>query len=298
MLSILFFCTIIFLSNNDTWRWFRLRNIFSQNIKQIFESWIADVKKANIYSTKPISLIIPAKLIVFAWDYATYQTHELKTRFNSINFNTTIESIFLNKLAQITLAMHFGFLDDAIIAGKTFVGVDPSSKDERYFVDMLMYDNGKPVKITGTKKFIYPTVDKYPTSGQLFVYIDATRILSGDNIISRIAIQNNAIKATILGYVTKSDIKSHQNQSFLLDYSNKYSSFVGLNVTKPIDSLTFVHKQSIVPDYMKDLICYDNIEEKLSDIITQLKSNVDNTTIQTINYKDLFDPIINDLNKH
>ena len=102
----------------------------------IVDSWIRDIKQKNINGVVPISLFIPSKLIVFAWTYANYQTYELKNRLGAtIKFMECLESIFVNKLAQIALAMYYGYSDDDILKGNSFVGLDYTSKDERFFVD-------------------------------------------------------------------------------------------------------------------------------------------------------------------
>lgn len=270
-----------------------MANIFENRTAHVFERWVEDIKQKNVNGTKPISLIVPAKLIVFAWAYASYQTHELKNRFGSINFVECLEDVFLNKIAQITLALYFGFNDDEILDGKTFVHLDPSSKDERIAIDMYLFNGNKPIKVSGTKRFLYPTVDKYPDYGQLFVYIDATRLVSAQRAISRINIQNATLKATIIGYVNKSDVRAHQEQALLLKYSNRYSAFKGFDVLKPISDLTYKPKQFQVPKFVEELKCHDNMERKMSEILTYIKNNTEIKPIVQINYEKLFAGIIN-----
>ena len=270
-----------------------MSSIFENRTAQVFERWVNDIKLKNVNNIKPISLIIPAKLIVFAWAYASYQTHELKNRFGSINFVECLEDVFLNKIAQITLALHYGYSDDDILDGKSFVHLDPSAKDERVLIDMHMYHGNKPISISGTKRFVYPTVDKYPNYGQLFVYIDASRLVSSQRAITRINIQNATLKSTIIGYATKSDIRTNQEQALLLKYSNKYSAFKGFDILKPISDLTHPNKQYAVPKYVEEIKCYENMERKMNEILTYIKNNTEIKPIVQIDYEKLFSGIIN-----
>lgn len=268
-------------------------SIFENRTAQVFERWVNDIKQKNINGVKPISLIIPAKLIVFAWSYASYQTHELKNRFGSINFVECLEDVFLNKIAQITLALHYGYSDDDILNGKSFVHLDPSAKDERVLIDMHMYNGNKPISVSGTKRFVYPSVERYPSYGQLFVYIDASRLVSAQRAITRINIQNATLKATIIGYASKSDIRTNQEQALLLKYSNKYSAFKGFNILKPISDLTYQNKQYAVPKYVEEIKCHDSMERKMNEILAYIKNNTEIKPIVQIDYEKLFFDILN-----
>ena len=283
-------CTII---NTVTQERCFMANIFENRTAHVFERWVEDIKKKNVNETIPVSLIVPAKLIVFAWTYASYQTHELKNRFGSINFVECLEDVFLNKIAQITLALYFGYNDDDILDGKTFVHLDPSAKDERIFIDMYLFQENKPIRVSGTKRFIYPTVEKNPTYGQLFVYIDASRLVSTQRALSRINIQNATLKSTIVGYATKGEIKTNQEQALLLKYSNKYSAFKGFETLKSINNLSYQEKRYGVPKYVEELKCHDNMECKMSEILTYIKNNTEMKPIVQIDYAKLFDGIIN-----
>ncbi len=270
-----------------------MSNLFENRAARVFERWVDDIKLKNINGVKPISMIIPAKLIVFAWSYASYQTHELKSRFGAINFVESLEKIFLNKLAQITLALYYGYSDDDILDGKSFVHLDPSTKDERVIVDMYMFHGNKPISVSGTKRFVYPTVDRHPMHGQLFVYIDASRFVSSQRAISRINIHNATIKATIIGYASKSDIKIYQEQALLLKYSNKYSAFKGFENLKSINDLSYQERLFVVPQYVQELKCHENIEQKINEILNYIKNNTEIKSIVQIDYEKLFSGVLN-----
>lgn len=270
---------------------FELGNIFNTRPETVHESWIKDIKKKNLNKTEPINIMIPAKLIVFAWSYSTYQTHELKSRYGNINFVTCLEQVFMNKLAEIALALYFGYHDGDILDGNSFVRLDPSSSDERYVSTLQLYSGNKPISVSGAKKFLYPTIDKYPAFGQCFVYIDAARYRCGNEVLSRINIQNNSIKATIIGFASKTDLKANQEQNLLLEYSNKHSAFTGFELLKNVNLLIHNHKRYSVPKYVEELQCCD-LDEKLNTIITYIKNNTDSKPISYIDYASLFDPII------
>lgn len=267
-------------------------NIFENHTKNVFDSWVIDIKQTNKNGVSPISIYVSAKLIVFAWAYATYQTYDLKNRIGNINFTNCIESIFVNKISQIAFALYSGYSDDDIMLGKSFVDPNPESKDERYFINMYLYSGNKPLLISGTKKYNYPTVKKIPTEGQLIIYVDANRYTYNKSYISRLNIQNNGIKVTLLGYANKTDIRLNQDQKKLLEYSTTRSAYTGLSIVKDISSIDFVKKQFNPPDFSKELICCSDIDKKLNDIINYIKSVNDNKPIIKINYSELFDPII------
>lgn len=269
-------------------------DIFANHIKNVFDNWTTDIREQNVNGVKPISLYIPAKLIVFAWSYATYQTYDLKNRLGNLNFVTSLESIFINKIAQIAYALYCGYSDDDILTGKSFVDPNPESKDERFFVDTLLYNGNKPVVISGTKKFNYPFVKKNPNEGQLFIYVDAARYTYNKSYISRLNIQNNSLKVTLLGFANKTDIRLNQDQKKLLDYSNIYSAFTGFSILKSVDNVTYVKKQYVVPKFVNELICCGEIDKKLTDIVNYIKSVNDNKPIVKVNYSALFDPILNE----
>ena len=210
----------------------------------------------------------------------------------NINFVNCLESIFVNKVAQIAFALYNGYSDDDILDGQSFVDLSPEAKDERDFIEMNLHMGHKHILISGTKRFNYPTVKKNPTEGQLIVYVDANRYTYNKSYISRLNIQNNSLKVTILGYVTKTDIKLNQDQNKLLDYSTVKSAYIGLSLAKDFTSLSFYRDWCDVPEYVKELKCYSNIDQKLQDIINYLKSVNDNKPIVKIDYSALFDPII------
>ena len=267
-------------------------SIYNNHPEQVFDSWVSDIKKKNEYGVLPINVVVSARLIVFAWAYASYQTYELKNRFGNINFVSCLEQVFLNKIAQIALALHCGYKENDILSGNSFVHLDPSSHDERYNSNIKLLSGNKPIVISGTKKFLYPTVDRFPSYGQLFVYIDAARYRSGKEIISRITIKNNELKATILGYGMKTDIRTHQSQNKLLEYSNKHSAFTGFENLRNINDLTYPRQHFTVPKYVEEIKNSEQIESKLLDIVTYIKNNTDSKPIVQIDYPLLFDPII------
>jgi hypothetical protein len=265
--------------------------LFNNKSESISDSWIKDIKKTNVHQNPPISIMLPAKLIIFAWAYATYQTHELKNRFGNINFVECLEQIFLNKMAELTIALHMGYHDGDILSGQSFVRLDPSSFDERYNILLPALMKGKSVSVTGVKKFTYPTIERNPGTSHVFVYIDATRFRSGTQTISRINIQNGC-KATIIGYGSRTDLKTHQNQSMLASYSNKYSAFVGFDVLKPINEIDFSKRMFAVPKYVSEIACCDNMDTKINEIVTYLKNISDVKPIVQLDYAAIFDPII------
>jgi hypothetical protein len=269
-----------------------MANIFDAGTK-IVESWINDIKQKNINGVVPQSIFVPSKLIVFAWTYATYQTYELKNRLgSSIKFIECLESIFVNKLAQIALAIYYGYNDDDILKGKTFVSLDYSSKDERFFVDMQAYAHNKLINVSGTKKFAYPIANKHPNDGQLIIYIDGVRLVAQNRSIARLNIKDGMIKATILGYATKTDLKLNQDQSKFMGYSNMHTAFTGFDILKSVDDVTVTKKQYQVPEYVTELVCYDNIEQKLENIMNSIKASTETKPIVKIDYKSLFDGFI------
>ena len=269
-----------------------MSDIFANHVKDVFDNWVFDIKEKNVNGFKPVSLYVSAKLIIFAWLYATYQTHDLKNRLGNINFVTCLESIFLNKIAQIAFALYNGYSDDEILSGHSCIDPHPEGKDERDFADMYIHSGHKSIIISGTKRFNYPTVKKNPTEGQLIVYIDANRYIYNKSYISRINIQNNSLKVTILGYVTKTDIRFNQDQKKLLDYSTVKTAYTGLSLAKDFTKLEFYRSEFTQPEYAKELACCTNIDKKLQDIISYLKSVNDNKPIVKVDYAALFDPIL------
>jgi hypothetical protein len=269
-----------------------MSDIFANHVKNVFDNWVIDIKEKNVNGFKPVSLYVSAKLIVFAWAYATYQTHDLKNRLGNINFVNCLESIFVNKIAQIAFALYHGYSDDDILDGNSFVNLFPEARDERDCVEMNLHNGHKPVVISGTKRFNYPTVKKNQIEGQLIVYVDANRYIYNKSYISRLNIQNNSLKVTILGYVTKTDIRLNQDQKKLLDYSTIKSAYTGLSLAKDFTTLSFYRDSCDVPEYVKELKCCTTIDKKLLDIVNYLKSVNDNKPIVKIDYSALFDPII------
>ena len=268
-----------------------MERVFNTRPEIVYESWVKDIKKKNLNKTEPINIMIPAKLIIFAWSYATYQTHELKSRYGNINFITCLEQVFINKLSEIALALHFGYHDEDILTGNSFVRLDPSSSDERYTSTVQFYNGNKPISVSGTKKFLYPTIDKYPSFGQCFIYIDAVRYRCGNEIVSRLNIQNNSIKATIIGFASKTDLRANQEQNLLLEYSKTHSAFTGFEILRNIDALTHNNKRYSIPKYVDELKCCD-LDDKLNTIVSHIKNNTDSKPISYIDYSLLFDPII------
>ena len=269
-----------------------MSTIYDSHPEKIFTSWMQSIKKKNEYQTTPISIQVSAKLIIFAWSYATYQAHELKNRLGNINIVETTEQIFVNKLAQIGMALYCGFTDDDIFQGKSFVHLDPSSNDERYAINMTAYMNGKPITISGTKKFLYPIVNKHTASGQIFIYVDAVRMKSLQRTITKLNIINGNVKVTILGYATKTDIKQNQSQDMLLEYSNRHSTFVGLNLIRPIEKFAYASKPFPIPKYVEELQCYPDVEQKIKNNTTYINNAVETKPMTQIDYSALFDPII------
>ena len=269
-----------------------MSTIYDAHPEAIFTSWMKQIKKKNEYQSTPISIQVSAKLIVFAWTYATYQAHELKDRLGNINIVDTTEQVFINKLAQIAIALNQGFTDDDILQGKTFVHLDPSSNDERYVINMSGYVKSKELSISGTKKFLYPVVPKNINNGHVFVYVDAVRMKSMHKTITRLNIVNGTIKVTLLGYATKTDIKQNLDQEMMLEYSNRYSAFAGLNLVRPIQDVVYAARQYNVPKYVEELQCYDDINSKIDNIVNYIKNATDVSPIIQIDYKALFDPII------
>ena len=269
-----------------------MSTIFDSHPENVFNTWMKYIKKKNEYSAAPISIMISAKLIVFAWTYATYQAHELKDRLGNLNIVETTESIFINKLAQIAYAVYNNYSDEDILTGKSCVHLDPSSLDERYNVNMNVYAKGKPLVLSGTKKFLFPIVPKNCSSGYFFVYIDAVRLHSTQKTITRLNIANGHIKVTLLGYATKTDIKQNQEQEMMLEYSNKLTAFTGFHLIRPTQEVTYIPRTFNVPKYVEELQCYENIESKLETIIQYIKNSHNIQPITQINYAALFDDVL------
>jgi hypothetical protein len=115
---------------------------------------------------------------------------------------------------------------------------------------------------------------------------------SAQKTITRLNIVNGSIKVTLLGYATKTDIRQNMNQEMMLEYSNRYSAFSGLNLVRPIDDVVYAARQYNVPKYVEELQCYDNINQKIDSIINYIKNATDVSPIVQIDYKALFDPIL------
>lgn len=266
-----------------------MSNIFETNTSNIMNSWMRDIRLKNINNVQPISFFVSAKLIIFAWTYATYQTNELKNRLgSSVKFFDAVESIFCNKLAQIAMALYLGFTDDDIFDGKTFITLDPSSKDERFACADQLYYNDRLLTVSGTKKYLYPTIKKYTNDSQLFVYIDAVRYVSDSTPLPRLNIKDNFIKVTLIGCANKFDLRDNQDQSKFLGYSKSHTSFTGLNILKPVEGITFGTRQYIVPQYVKEIKCSNDLKIKLDNIIETIKSYSEVKPIQKIDYHKLF----------
>lgn len=256
-------------------------------------SWMHDIRLKNVNNVQPISFFVSAKLIIFAWTYATYQTSELKNRLgSSVKFFDTVEAIFCNKLAQIALAIYMGFTDDDIFDGKTFVTLDPSSKDERFSCSDQLYYNERLLTVSGTKKYLYPTIKKYTNDAQLFVYIDAVRYISDSTPLPRLNIKDNFIKVTLLGCANKFDLRDYQDQSKFLGYSKSHTSFVGLTILKPVENITYSNRHYIVPQYVKEIKCSNDLEAKLNSIVDTIKSYSEVKPIQKLDYHKLFNGMI------
>ena len=95
----------------------------------VFATWKNDICNLNHRQTKFVSVNIPARLIVFAWEYAKLQASELKQRIgNSINYFSCVENIFVNKLAELGYVLYIGFSKEDILHGQSPVKLNYKGK--------------------------------------------------------------------------------------------------------------------------------------------------------------------------
>lgn len=270
-------------------------NIYETLSKSVFDSWISDIRKSSLSLVKG-SIIIPEKLIVFAWKYASIQTYELKDRFGgSIHFINSVESIFINKLSELAYVIGLGYTETQILTGKSPVVLDPGSKDERVVIDSKYICANKEIFcISGSKKYTYPTVSKHLTTNQMIVYIDAIRISSFKRDYAHINFVDNKIKATVLGIADKNDIPSSIDQSKYLGYSNIYSSFVKFDRLLDIPAIIKKTHNQTIPEFVNYVykMKRDDVDSTMIEIKNSLNFAIENNSVSIIDYSKLFDPIL------
>lgn len=262
-------------------------------MNSISNRWTKDIKIAcGENDVMLFSSTIPCKSVLFAWNYAIQQAQDIKRRQSiSYNFWATVESIFLNKLAEITFAFYLGYTEPQILSGKSPISLNGTSKNEINFVDAEIHSILEhKILLSGTKKFNYPTTLKRNTHDQVIVYIDAKPVNTRRSESSCINISPDGIKTTIIGLAEKETLNLHQDSTIYKQYSQTYTSFVGLNKLVSVPKVTWKSQNKEI--IKVNLNENTNYSEEMQKIQSILLSQFETPTVVTIDYNKLFENMI------
>ena len=263
----------------------------------VFATWKNDICNLNHRQTKFVSVNIPARLIVFAWEYAKLQASELKQRIgNSINYFSCVENIFVNKLAELGYVLYIGFSKEDILHGQSPVKLNYKGKDERFCIAGSCYkQNDLPLTISGAKRFCYPTIRRRSVSPQTIIYIDANPISIENKNFSRINIVNNTIKITIIGIANAEDMNLFQDQKRFLGYSNAHTAFTGLkNLTPVSKGSADLDAAMFIPSFVSSIAnaTNDSINKTVQNINKEITRATDVRPVGIIDYEKLFESVL------
>lgn len=259
----------------------------------VFLHWRNDIYNLREHTPNFISITIPSRLVVFAWEYAKNQSFELKKRIgNSMNYFSCIESIFVNKLAELAYVMNAGFSKEDILHGESPIHLNYRGKDERFCISGDQYFQGEvEVVIAGSKKYCYPTVKRYSSKPQSVIYIDAIPITNQSKDFSRINIVNNTIKVTLIGIAAPDDMNRYQDQRRFLGYSNVHTAFVGLQCLRPVIKQEHQKNESAsIPSFVSAIANATNndIIKSVQSIRDEIVRSTETKPVGIIDYDALF----------
>lgn len=268
-------------------------NSFCTNPITIFNRWTQDIVSGLNHTAKPINIWLSSRAIVFAWDYAKLQALEIKNRVgNTFDYFAVIESVFINKIAEIAYARMVGYSEDAIFIGKSPVSLNYKGKDERVYIENASYYNGKyPILISGSKKYAYPIIKRRNSMSQAIIYVDASCKRTIDGAVSHIRIDDGKLKVTILGYVIPEDMNIYQDQKLLMGYSNAFTAFTGFRQLRILNEPSEKNQQqAFIPSYIRNIIndSANDIQEKILQIKKELMQESKEPTNTVIDYQKLF----------
>lgn len=265
-------------------------NILPIGTEMVAGAWTDSIKTSNRHIQKQV--IIPSKLIVFAFQYAKLQTAELRRHHGSaIHSDEALESIFVNKLAELGYALYLGYSTDSILNGKSTVSLQYKAKDERVFIqENYKSASGNPLSINGTKKFCYPIININSRKDHLIVYLDA--VFAENKKVSSLKICNGEIKATILGIADIASMNANQNKSVFMGYSNIYTAFTGFKKLRPamISGAKPLAVIQTIPSFVSSLIKYnkEKMSIELDEAVEFSERALGATATKEIDYEGLF----------
>ena len=274
-----------------------MNSAITNHATDIFTIWKNDICKLNHRQFNFVSINIPSRLIVFAWEYAKLQTAELKQRIgNSINYFACVESVFVNKLAEIGYVLYMGFSKEDILHGRSPVRLDYKGKDERFCIAGSIYkQNDLPLTISGSKRFCYPTIKRRSTAPQTIIYVDANPIVAENKNFSRINIVDNKIKITIIGIANVEDMNVFQDQKRFLGYSNAHTAFIGLKKLTPVSkSIADIDNTMFIPSFVSSIASAtsNSINHIVQEINKEIVRATDVRPVGIIDYEKLFENVL------
>ena len=183
----------------------------------------------NMDALGDISFYLNPTCVSICYEYAVAQTQALKGKYGaSIDYATTVDRIFCNKLAEQACLRLLGTNECYGLYGKAPTDYDIEGKDERLYavttIDHRIYH------ICGFKYGTFPVVERIPKQPVIFVCLNSD--IFSDNASHSVRIvphitYHGEIKVTIWGFASFADVCMNQSAAYGSRLSSVEGGFYG-----------------------------------------------------------------------